>query len=104
MPFSSPVACYRGDAGVDLAFVAGVGIGGAVAAQLGSAAASVPDQKEAKDGGNVQAQRGGEEADGSGGARKTPPAPTAAQRRTPHLTPFSLHHRWTQIDHCHLVS
>lgn len=87
VPFSLPVVCYRGDAGVDLAFVAGVGISGAVAAQLGAVAASVPHQKEAKDGGNVQAQRGGEEADRSGGARKSPSASTAAQRRTPHLTP-----------------
>lgn len=70
---------------MDLAYVASVGVCSAVAAQLGSAAASVPHQKEAKDGGNVQAQRGGKEADGSGGARKTPSSSTAAQRRTPHM-------------------
>lgn len=87
VPFSSPVAWYHGDAGVDLAYVASVGVSSAVAAQLGSAADSVPHQKEAKDGGNVQAQCGGEEADGSSGVRKTPSASTAAQRRTPHMTP-----------------
>lgn len=87
VPFSSPVACYHGDAGVDLNYVASVGVGSVVATQLGSAAASVPHQKEAKDGGNVQAQRGGEEANGSDRARKTPSASTAAQGRTPHMIP-----------------
>lgn len=82
-----PVACYHGDAGVDLADVASACVGRAVSAHLGSAAASVPHQKEAKDGGNVQAQRGGEEADESGGARKTRAAATTAQRRTPHMIP-----------------
>lgn len=82
-----PVACYHGDAGVDLADVASVCIGRAVSAHLGSAAASVPHQKEAKDGGNIQAQRRGEEADESGGGRKARAAPTAAQRRTPHMIP-----------------
>lgn len=75
----SPPSCH-GD-------VAGVCVGRAVSAHLGSAAASVPHQKEAKDGGNVQAQRRGEEADESGGARKTRAASTAAQRRTPHMIP-----------------
>lgn len=70
---------------MDLADVASVCVGRAVSARLGSAAASVPHQKEAKDGGNVQAQRRGEEADQSGGARKTRAAATAAQRRTPDM-------------------
>lgn len=86
VPFSSPVACYHGDAGVELACVASIGVGSAVAAQLGCAAAFVPHQKEATDGGNIQAQHGGEEADGSSGAREAPSATTAAQRRTSYMT------------------
>lgn len=84
---SSPVACYHGDAGVDPTYVASICVGRAVAARLGAAAASVPHQKEAKDGGDVQAQRRGEEADGGSGARKTRSASTAAQRGTPHMIP-----------------
>lgn len=87
VPFCPPVARYHGDAGVDLAYVASVGVSPAVAAQPGSGAAAVPHQKEAKDGGNIQAQRGGEEADGSGGVGKTRSASAATQGRTPHMIP-----------------
>lgn len=71
------------DVGADLAAVAGVP---AVAARPVSAAAAVCHQEEAADGGNVPAQRRGEEADGSWRLGEARPAAAAAQRGASHLT------------------
>lgn len=82
---SSPAVCNHGDAGGNPTYSVSVCVHRAVPAQLGSAAAAVCHQEEKKDGGNVQAQRRGEETDGDRRIGKTWPASPAAQRRTPHM-------------------
>ena len=57
---ASPACGHHGVAGT---VGVGVGVCRAVAAQPDSTAANVPHQEEAKDGGNIQAQCRGEEAD-----------------------------------------
>lgn len=71
------------DVGADVAAGAGVP---AVAALPVSAAAAVCHQEEAADGGDVPAQRRGEEADGSWRLGEARPAAAAAQRGASHLT------------------
>lgn len=75
----------HGCADVDPAPAVAVGVRRGVAAQPRSAAAAVRHQEEAADGGDVPAQRRGEEADGRRRIGKTRPASAAAQRRTAHM-------------------
>lgn len=82
--------CYHGDSGVSPTFGVCVRPHCAVPVQLGCPASAVCDQEEKKHGGNIQAQRRGEEADGNDGVGKTRPSPTAAQRRAPHITKRGL--------------
>lgn len=81
----SPAVRDHGCADVDPASAVAVGVRRGVAAQPGAAAAAVCHQEEAADGGNVPAQRRGEEADGRSRVGKTWPASAAAQRRTAHM-------------------
>lgn len=60
-----PAVCHHGDAGIIPTYSFSVRVHCAVTAQLGSAAAAVCHQEETEDGGNVQAQCRGEEADRS---------------------------------------
>lgn len=66
--FSPPqLSCHHGDADVDPTHSVGVCLHRAVPAQPDFAAAAVCHQEEKKDGGDIQAQCRGEEADGSSG-------------------------------------
>ena len=89
----SPALHHYGDAGVDAPCGVGVRLRRALPAQLDTAAAAVCHQEEAEDGGNIQAQCGGEETDGSGGIWETRPASAAAaaQRGTTHMMDAALH-------------
>lgn len=81
----SPAVCHHGDSGADPTYSVRVCVRRTVSAQLGAAAAAVRHQEEKKDGGDIQAQRRGDETDESRGIWKAWPASTVAQRRAPHI-------------------
>lgn len=81
---SAAVCRHHRNAGVNPDYGVHVCLSRGVPAHV-AAAAAVRHSKEKKDGGNVQAQCRGEEADRSSGTWKARAASAVAQRRAPHM-------------------